>query len=241
MKYFYLKHILVITWGFFAIVQSSCVHDPIMDDIIPDPVDTSDMNIPCEPGVIYFERDILPILTTNCAFSGCHNEQSAQKGVILTDYEKVVTTGEVRPFRLDNSKLFEVIVDNDIEDRMPLAPREPLNPEQINMIANWILQGAENLNCDFEEACEVDIVSYTLDIRPILENGCTGCHNANNPSGDIILDNYIGVKSAAEGGRLSGAVNWETGYVNMPLGGVKISDCSIHKIETWIDQGIKNN
>lgn len=241
MKKFYLKHISIIVLGVYTCIQIGCVHEPIMDDFVPDPMDTSDMDIPCEPAVIYFDRDILPIFTTNCAFSGCHNEQSAQNDVVLTDYDNVINTGDVRPFRLDNNKIFEVIVDGDEDDRMPLAPRDPLTPEQINMIANWILQGAQNLKCDFEEVCKIDIVSYSQDIRPILDNGCIGCHNGNNPSGEIILEDYLGVKTAAESGRLLGAISWEAGYVNMPLGGSKRSECSIRMIESWITQGLKNN
>lgn len=237
-----LRKLLVVSaLGYFFVLQLSCVHDPIYDEVITDPVDTSDMDIPCDPGVIYFERDILPILTTNCAFSGCHNEQSAQDGVILTDYDNVISTADVRPFRLDNSDLFEVIVDDDEEDRMPPLPRDRLNAEQINKIADWILQGAENLKCDFDEECEIDVVSYSMDIRSILDNGCVGCHNSSNPSGDIILEDYNNVRAAAESGRLLGAVKWSPGYVNMPLGGAQISDCSILKIETWIAQGLNNN
>nr|MBS0037020.1 hypothetical protein [Saprospiraceae bacterium] len=241
MKFAKFSIVAMVCLGMIAVLETGCVHDPIEGDVDPDPVDTTVVENPCEPDIVYFERDILPIFTTNCAFSGCHNAESAQDGVILTSYENVMNSGEVTPFSLSNSDLYEVLIDDDEDKRMPPPPRNKLSAEQINLIAEWILQGAEDLKCDYEMECNLENVSYSMDIRPILENGCIGCHNPDNPSGGVNLDSYTGVKVAAESGRLFGAVNWSPGYVNMPFGGIQISECKIDKIQAWIDQGIKNN
>ena len=66
----------------------SCKHVPLFDDIIDsvdttsNPIDTMPVDktgIPCDPDVIYFEQDVLPMLICNCAFSGCHAAALAQR------------------------------------------------------------------------------------------------------------------------------------------------------------------
>lgn len=104
-----------------------------MGDFIPNLIETSNLNIPCKPDIIYLERDISPILITNCVLSNDPKKQSAQKRVVLTDYEKFKYTVIVRPFILDKSKISEVTVDDDNTDKMPLAPLDPLNPDYVNM------------------------------------------------------------------------------------------------------------
>ncbi len=228
--------------------MGSCVHDPLypMDDDM-DEVDTMDMDTtitedPCDPEVVYFERDILPLFQTNCAFSGCHNEASAQDDVILTNYENVMNSDIVEAFRLDNSDLYEVLTEDDEDDRMPPPPASRLSSEDINTIAEWILQGATNETCDFEEEdCDLEMVTYSEEIVSILEEGCISCHSESTVSGGVRLDNYQQVAIVAENGRLLGAVSWSPDYINMPFGGTQIDDCYIQQIETWIDAGFPNN
>jgi len=120
--------------------------DTMMVDTIP--VDTMPDGVPCDPQVIYFNQDVLPILNSNCAFSGCHDAASAEDGVILESYEDVIATADVEPFNLDDSEIYEVLVDDDLDDRMPPPPTAALSSDQIQIIAQWILQGGENLECD---------------------------------------------------------------------------------------------
>ena len=40
----------------------------------------------CSPDTVYFHQTILPLITSNCAMSGCHDAISKKDGVILTDY-----------------------------------------------------------------------------------------------------------------------------------------------------------
>ena len=234
---------------------SGCRHDPMMPDgMMPidttgnpvdttgNPVDTTMTGTPCDPGVVYFAQDIQPILTSNCAFSGCHDAATAQDGVILTSYEQVIATADVRAFDLDGSDLYEVITDSDPEDRMPPEPRAPLTNAQINLIATWILQGVENLECDPDaEGCDVTDVSYAMTIVPILQNTCIGCHGGSAPSGGINLSNHAGVQAVALNGRLVGAVSHDPAYSPMPQGGAQLSDCKIDQIRAWAEDGAPNN
>ncbi|NBB89181.1 MAG: hypothetical protein GVX96_05295 [Bacteroidetes bacterium] len=230
----------------------SCVHDPVytLDDSM-DPSDTTDVDTmntdttivedPCDPDKIYFERDILPLFKTNCAFSGCHNEATAQDGVILTSYDNVMNSGEVEPFNLDESDLYEVLTDDDEDDRMPPPPAERLSQDEIERIASWILQGAKDETCDYDNSCETDNIRFSVEIQMVLESGCISCHNVSSASGGVRLDTYDEVVKVAESGRLLGAIRWEPAYINMPFGGAKLNDCAIEQMELWIADGMPNN
>jgi hypothetical protein len=55
------------------------------------------------------------------------------------------------------------------------------------------------------------------------------------------LDTYDGVKAAADNGSLFGSINHDDGYTAMPLGGGKLSNCSIAQVKSWIDNGSLDN
>ncbi|MBC7885708.1 MAG: hypothetical protein H7X99_09550 [Saprospiraceae bacterium] len=206
----------------------------------PLPVDT-ETGIPCKVDVIYFEKDVLPILSASCAYSGCHNAVSRKDGIILDTYANVMNTGKVKPGNLKGSKLYEAITETDSDDIMPPKPAVKLSNAQIDIVAKWILQGAKNETCDFNSApCNTDNISFNNFVRPALAS-CTSCHKTGNTSGGINLDTYNGVKSAAESGRLYGALSWASGFKPMPQGGSKFGDCNIKKIKSWIDAGAQNN
>jgi hypothetical protein len=238
----------VICLIMLALQNWSCKHSPIIpidDDMMPIdtmPMDTTPGGIPCDPLVVYFNQDVLPILNSNCAFSGCHDAASAENDVILESYEDVIATADVEPFNLDESKIYKVLVENDIEDRMPPSPNSPLSPDQIQIIAQWILQGAENLTCDPSlSECDTIDVSFANAVQPLIVSHCQGCHSGSAPSGGIDLSEYNGVKNVADNGKLIGAISWEAGFEKMPQGGDKLSECDIAKVQSWIDDGALNN
>lgn len=229
---------------------SACKHDPFIiedDDMMvidttDNPVDTMMTGDPCDPEVVYFELDILPILVSNCAFSGCHNEASAQDGVVLTSYEKVMETAEVSPFDLSEGDLYENITEDDLDKRMPPPPNAPLSAAQVNLIAKWILQGAENLSCDPNAGeCNTVGISYTQDVRPVLQNSCVGCHSGSPPAANIDLSSHAGVAEIALNGRLVGAISHDPAYSAMPQGGSQLPSCVIDQITAWVNDGAPNN
>jgi len=242
----------------------SCQHEPLFDEPIVNPIDTminpidtmpidtmpvdtmpidtTIIQMPCDSNVIYFEQDVLPILVSNCAFSGCHNAASAQDGVILESYETVMQTADVEPFNLNDSELWEVLVDNDLDDRMPPDPTPALSQTQISTITTWILQGALNLECDENIGeCDTDEVSFSTFVKPIIESHCQGCHSGNTPSGGIDLTTHSNIQIYANNGKLYGAIAHQPGFEAMPQGGAKLEDCTIEKIKSWIDAGAEDN
>lgn len=222
----------------------SCRHEPLIPTVTP-PIDTtgsSTVSHPCSPDSVYFELQILPILQSNCAMSGCHDAASAQDGVVLTDYSNVMNTADVRPFDLGGSDLYEVITETDPDKQMPPPPSARLSGAQIALIATWINQGAQNLACDAQtSSCDTSNMSFSGDIMPILTNKCVGCHSGAGASGDVDLSSYSGVQAIAQSGQLYGSINWEGAYSNMPKGSSQLPSCEINQIKAWIDAGALNN
>lgn len=251
----------LIIWGMITLMVflAACKHDPVWPDpdgqvqgndtISQDTTqqndttgnDTTIVMHPCDPDTVYFERDLLPILVSNCALSGCHDANTAQDGVVLTSYDNVFQTGDIEPFRPDNSDLYEAITDTDPDKQMPPPPRSRLPDSVISMIQTWINQGAQNLTCDESTDCKTDNMSFSQDVQPILGPHCGGCHGSSNPSGGITLTTHAGTLGPAASGQLVGAISHSPGFSAMPQGGSKLSDCQISTIQAWIDQGSKDN
>jgi hypothetical protein len=96
------------------------------------------------------------------------------------------------------------------------------------------------INDSTSTGCDtVNAITYTADIKPILDGNCgTGnnCHNGSGSQSGIDLSNYDGAKAIA--GALVDAVTWGDGISNMPKGSTsKINDCSIAKIRKWVNSG----
>jgi len=54
-----------------------------------------------------------------------------------------------------------------------------------------------------------DEVSYSNDIRPIVNNFCTTCHAGDNPEGEFVLTTYQDVRKHVEKGKLLKRINDE--------------------------------
>ncbi len=89
--------------------------------------------------------------------------------------------------------------------------------------------------------CVTDNMSYATDITPLIQASCLPCHNTATNSGNVILDNYNDTKTYALNGQLLGVINHTSGYSPMPKGGDKMPECTIAKINSWIQAGAPNN
>ncbi len=231
----------------------SCMHEPVAEPIDPGPdpdpmdttvvpIDTTDPGVPCDPNLVYFNMEILPILKSNCAKSGCHDAITHQEGVILDSYQNVIASNVIKPFDLEDSELFEKITESDPDKVMPPPPNQRLNADQIGLIAKWILQGAQNLVCDENPVgCNTTNISFAGFVGPLLTTNCVGCHSGGAPAGGFALNTHAGVQTVALNGRLFGAISHAPGFQPMPRGSAKLSQCTIDKIKSWIDNGAQNN
>jgi hypothetical protein len=186
-----------------------------------------------------FERDILPIFISNCAKSGCHDAATREEGYEFTSYA-TITAKKFKPGDLGDTELWEKINEEDDDDIMPPLPNAPLTAEQKMLIRDWILRGARNTtNCATN--CDSSKYKFAADIQPMINIYCKGCHNNITPSGGYSYDSYAGILLPVQNGRLLGAIKHQAGFVAMPRGGNKLSDCQIKKIENWIANGAPND
>lgn len=213
----------------------SCKHEPVIPEDLTHPASTT-----CDPDTIYFHNEILPLLNSGCAVSGCHDAASAADGVILTSYSKIISTGKVKPGNPGGSKLYKVLIETDPDDRMPPPPRSPFSADQIAKVRVWIEQGAKNNMCE-SNMCDTLNVSFSTHVFPIMQNNCTGCHSGNQPQGGVLLSSYATIAASAASGKLLGSVMHNPGYIPMPLGAPKLDNCKITQIKKWIENGSPNN
>lgn len=227
----------------FCCVTFSCRHDtelaPVGGGTGGGGTGGGGTGVLCDPTKIYFQQQVLPVLLSNCAMSGCHDDASHQGGVVLTSFEKVMSTAGIRPGHPGNSELYERITDTDPDKRMPRPPRSPLSPAQITVIRQWIEQGALNLSC--QPSCDSNSFTYSGAIKAIITSKCQGCHSGTTASGGIDLSSYNGVKAKVTDGRLLGAINHQPGFSAMPKNGAKLSECEITQVRKWIEGGSPNN
>jgi uncharacterized membrane protein len=216
-----------------VVIIGSCKHEI---PVLPDSQTTiGDSSAPCDASKIYFQQQVLPVLISNCAQSGCHDAASRREGVVLSSYNYTMSTGGIRPGNPDRSKIWETIRSGD----MPPGGHSPLTQPQKDLIYNWILQGAENLVC--QDACGDTVnITFSLSVKPILTNKCIGCHSGGAPQGGIDLSTYTNVKTQVTNGKLWGSVSHGTGYTPMPVAGT-LSNCELTQIQKWINQGAPNN
>ncbi|MDO9511317.1 MAG: c-type cytochrome domain-containing protein [Bacteroidales bacterium] len=216
----------------------SCKHEP---DILagPDPFDTTTTTVPCSPDTVYFSNVILPLLNSSCAYSGCHDAATAEEGVILNNYSQIMSTGEVKPFKPNESKLYKKIIETDPEDIMPPPPNQPMTQEQIALIYKWIQQGAKKNRC-IQLDCDSINATYAASVKPIIENNCKGCHSGGSPGGGIFITSYSETATIANNNSLVSVISHAAGYSPMPKGG-KLSNCDIAIIKKWVNDGAPNN
>jgi cytochrome c553 len=166
--------------------------------------------------------------------SGCHDAITRKEGVILTTYSSILATGGVVPGNPTMSKLYKVIANNS----MPQRPAAAFTQAQKDIIYKWILQGAKNNACN---DCDTTSFTYSGAIAPLMNTFCRGCHNPSSAGGGIDLSTYAGIKAVAVNGKLTGSITHTTGFIAMPQGSTKLSDCRITQIQKWIAAGSANN
>jgi hypothetical protein len=221
MKKIFLAILLFLGTSYFYF---GCKHDPVI------PKHT-----------ICFESEVLPVIVSNCARSGCHDASSGAQGYNFSDYNGIMEA--VNPGNPGKSSLYQSIKGT-IESIMPPSPSAPLTSVQIQTIKMWIEQGAENTtNCENNgtNGCDSINVTYSGTIQPLLGNYCVGCHNSGTASGNANLDGYTNVKSYLDAHKSNfvNAINYNSS-IKMPPSG-KLSDCNIAKFIHWINNSYPNN
>ena len=99
---------------------------------------------------VSFNKQIRPIFINKC--TKCHGGVKADGDLSLIYRAEALGKGRsgntlIVPGKPEESELYQRIITDDIDDKMPLQTgdhaEEPLNPEQVNLIKKWIEQGAK--------------------------------------------------------------------------------------------------
>ena len=95
-------------------------------------------------GAVSYYKDVRPIFAQHC--NGCHQPAKPQGGYVMTGHADLLKAGErekpgVVPGQPAKSYLIDQITLHGGKAEMPKG-RDPLDPVQIKLIADWIAQGA---------------------------------------------------------------------------------------------------
>ena len=148
-----------------------------------------------------FQDDILPILTNRCAFAGCH-VAGGPGGIDLRTYDALIAGGNDGAIVIAGNARRSELVEQIVEGEMPPSG-PPLPAAQIQLIIDWINEGAKNnLNNGTEDKPPIppadsfpspdvnrDGVVNILDlIQAALQFGQVSTHLAGDVNGDGTVD-----------------------------------------------------
>ncbi len=223
----------IILLGFLGLMLllSNCKHERVFPS-------TATLSDTCSPDTVYFKNVILPLIQSNCAQSGCHDDITRAEDVILDTYDNIINTGGIDRGNANNSIFYTVMITPDLGQLMPPPPNQPMTAEQISQVATWINQGALNNAC--AETCDTTNVTFSGSVWPLIQRKCTGCHSGTPPQGGIPLTNHAQVSAFALSGLLLSTMRGEPGFSLMPPGNA-VPACEIDLIQLWIDDGAPNN
>jgi hypothetical protein len=230
------------------IPTESCKHEPSVTPVVTDttkttPTDTTKVTTPnsgldstgwrCSADSAYFQYDVLPVLVSSCATSGCHDAISKTSGYQLTDYANTIKKG-VSAGKATSSKIYTEIANGS----MPPVGSPKMTQAQKDIVAKWINQGAKNLSCNPNfGSCDTTKVLYSTFVKPLIQNKCLGCHTG----GTNDVSTFAAVQKLALNGKLYGSIAHLTGYRKMPEGSPQLPSCEVSKIQAWVKRGALNN
>jgi mono/diheme cytochrome c family protein len=93
------------------------------------------------PASVDFQRDVQPILRDHCV--SCHGPEMQMNGLRLDrrgDAMRGGTQSDIGPGNADGSRLYHRLIGNSVGAQMP--PGKPLGDDQIEIIRQWIDEGA---------------------------------------------------------------------------------------------------
>lgn len=233
---------LAIISGVFIIFNfQSCRHEPY---------GVSSLDTVC------FETQILPILSSSCALSKCHDAGTHHSGFDATTYANILKL--VTPGNPGASKLYDIVTSVNNPNFMPPLGHPPLNETQRTLLEVWIAQGALDTKCSSTTpvtpvtppgggTTKSDSVCFTGTVLPIILANCavTGCHDGTN--GELHpLTNYSSILSYVTPrdtihGRISSVISGKGESRMPPSPRSALSTQQIISINKWISQGALNN
>lgn len=226
--------LLILGLGFTLWIANSCKHDGIPADQLEE---------------VCFTGQILPIFSTSCGTSGCHDATTAEHGYVYTDYASIMKS--ITPGNADKSKAYEAMTST--SELMP--PDNPLPASKRTLIRLWIEQGADSTKCATDTTGTPGTKSgtawacYDRDIEPIFAGSCAvaECHDAASHEEGIDLSSYAKAFAHLKPGNPNGSEIYEAIVSDsndddfMPQKPYSaLSKAAIDTIYSWIKRGALN-
>ena len=225
------------------------------DFLLPDNISPQNgESAPVESGEITnietsFEQNLLPILSTRCAYAGCH-VAGGPKNLNFSTYQTFIMGGDAGPIFIPGNAQGSIIIDEIISGRMPIGgPR--LSDMEIQRFTDWINNQEVSAGMPVDESPQPQTrestdgpVSFEQDLLPILTARCaySGCHDANGPD-DLDFRTYQTFIRSAEdedvfipGNARSSDIIEEIVSGRMPPDGPRLTDTQIQLFRDWINQ-----
>jgi hypothetical protein len=100
----------------------------------------------------------------------------------------------------------------------------------------------DNVQSKYNQSeCDLLNVSWSVDIEPLVNQFCVGCHQGSSPSAGLLLDRYEVVKTSVLQGEFSIRINKPiTDPLKMPPNAT-LDSCAIDKLNMWIANGAPEN
>jgi hypothetical protein len=100
-------------------------------------------NTPAITRTVSFATDIAPVLTKNCAVSGCHNTGGHVPDLTASNAYNALTAGNYLNSGAPETSLVYLWLTG--KKSTPMPQGQPNNPSSINqLMLAWITQGAKN-------------------------------------------------------------------------------------------------
>ena len=131
-----------------------------------------------------FQQNLLPILSTKCAYVGCHIA-GGPKNLDLSTYQSFIKGGDSGPIFIPGNAQGSPIIGEIVSGRMPLGGPRLTNTE-IQLFRDWINNQTVTADRPVNESPQTRIpestdltISFEHDLSPILNARCAyaGCHD----------------------------------------------------------------
>lgn len=113
----------------------------------------------------------------------------------------------------------------------------------LSMIPGCYYDNEEELY-PLDSFCDTVNVSYTAFVQPLIDANCYDCHSqsaAPSFGAGYDLETFATLQNKVNDGKLLCSIQHGSGCSPMPKGGTKLPQCSINKVQAWIEAGAPNN
>ncbi|MFT4586835.1 MAG: formylglycine-generating enzyme required for sulfatase activity/mono [Candidatus Binatia bacterium] len=203
---------------------------------------------------IDFKKHVKPVLEAACV--GCHNADKDKGDLRLDTKATFLKGGEsgpaVIPGKPDESLLYKLAsMSADEDDVMPPKAVDHLSKRQLDVLKEWIEQGAKWP--DGVTLTQVEPARFVKDVQPIFEFNCVACHrdDAKQEGGFSMTTFETTMKSGDNGPNLvpfdpegsylykSMTLGVDEDDVMPPKAKDRVSQKEIDTIRRWVEQGAK--